>query len=250
MSALEAAIADTGALIVQLEKYRRGAAADAVAAVRDALALGDAARRLHRRDALDDAEAGRLLAAARAVTERLHAVLRAVREEPAYRAAVAAHRAGDQRALGATIPAVFAHVVGAPAPPDLFVGVPWRRRGRPAPPADVAAEVARLRDAGLPAAADDLAPGQDAALPAVALEPVAPDEVVVLRLPAGTIPLPVYRIETTGEHLVYTARLRAAFHVRLAAEPGDEQERVELDFAAYRAELASALAATGVSIEG
>ncbi|HZP43223.1 MAG TPA: hypothetical protein VFD84_17175, partial [Candidatus Binatia bacterium] len=63
MSALEAAIADTGALIVQLEKYRRGAAADAVAAVRDALALGDAARRLHRRDALDDAEAGRLLAA-------------------------------------------------------------------------------------------------------------------------------------------------------------------------------------------
>src|SRR5206468_3705568 len=80
-----------------------------------ALALGDEARRLHRRDALDAAGAARLLAEARALAERLRALLDEVRAGPDYRAAVAAHRAGDRAALARLLPAIFAGLELAPA---------------------------------------------------------------------------------------------------------------------------------------
>src|SRR5437870_2399153 len=92
---LEAAVADTGALLVRAQKYRRGAGPEGSALAREALALGDAARRLHRRDALDAAAATRLLDEAHALAARLRALIAAVREAPEYRAAVAAHAAGD-----------------------------------------------------------------------------------------------------------------------------------------------------------
>jgi len=250
VSELEAAIADAGALIVRLAKYRRAAAPDAVAAIRDALAVGDAARRLHRRDTLGDAAAADLLARARALTDRLHALVRSARESASYRAAVAAHAAGDQRALARALPEVFVGLVPVNDVPELFTSVAWRRRGRPEPARDVAAAIVHLRDEGLPAEADDLAPGQDPDLPAIVLDAVRPpDELIVLRLPAGTTPHPVYRIEATGEHLVYARRLRTPFRVRVGHDLGDEQARVELDVAAYRADLAAALGAAAVPVD-
>ena len=67
MTELESAIADTGALLVQVQKYRRGTEPEGAALARDAMALGDAARRLHRRDALETAAVTALMAEAHAL---------------------------------------------------------------------------------------------------------------------------------------------------------------------------------------
>ena len=116
---LESAIADSGALVVRAQKYRRGAGPEGAALLGAALALGDEARRLHRRDALDAAAAAPLLAEARALAERLQALLAEVRAGVDYRAAVVAHRAGDRATLVRLLPAIFAGLEPAPAPGDL-----------------------------------------------------------------------------------------------------------------------------------
>jgi hypothetical protein len=250
VSELEAAIADSGALLVRLQKYRQARDPESAALVRDALALGDEARRLHRRGALDEAAARRLLAHARGLVAHLGARLAAIRDATAYRAAVAALATGDQATLARRLPEIFVGVEATAEPPDLFVPVPWRHRGRPRPPAEVAAEVARLAEDGLPAEGDDLAPGTDPALPAVVLHDTPPaDEPVLFRLAPAALPLPVYRLAETGEYLVYAPSLRAPLVVRIAARPPDQQERLEFDFAAYRDELAAALTAAGVRVE-
>ena len=138
---LESAIADSGALVVRAQKYRRGAGPEGAALLGAALALGDEARRLHRRDALDAAGTARLLAEARALAERLRALLDEVRAGPDYRAAVAAHRAGDRAALARLLPAIFAGLEPAPAPGDFFAALAWLRRGRPRPAEEVVGEV-------------------------------------------------------------------------------------------------------------
>src|SRR5439155_1551428 len=102
---LESAIADTGALVVCAQKYRRGTGPEGAALLGAALALGDEARRLHRRDALDAAGAARLLAEARALAERPRALLAEVRAGADYRAAVAGHRAGGRARLARLRPA-------------------------------------------------------------------------------------------------------------------------------------------------
>jgi len=252
VSELESAIADTGALMVRARKYRRGAAAEGDRLAREALALGDAARRLHRHEALDAAAARRLLAAARALAGELRALIAAVRDAPEYRAAVAAYAAGDRHALAPLLPAVFVGLEPVEVG-DLFAPVIWLQRGRLRPAEELAAEVAALRGTGLAAAGDDLSPGADAELPAVALSDVAPDEPVVLRLPPGTVDGPVHRLVEAGDYLVHVPRLRAAPVVRLARRLElDEQLRVEIapaDWARHREALAAALALAGVPVE-
>jgi hypothetical protein len=244
---LETAIADAGALLVRLEKYRAGQTPAGEALRREALALGDDARRLHRRGALDDPQVTRLLAETQALGTRLGAAVRAVHESDLYRRAAAAHAAGDQATLARTVPELFAGVEPVPAPPDLHVAVPWRRRNRPLPPTALGAEIARLGAEGVEAEGDDLTPGTDPALAAVTLKAEPPaDEPVVLRF--ARIELPVYLLSEPGDFLVYTPRLRAPFVVLLAPDAGDEQPRVEIDFARWRAELRAALGARGVPV--
>jgi hypothetical protein len=251
---LETAIADTGALLVRAQKYRRGAGPEGAALLREALALGDAARRLHRQEALDAAAARRLLAGAHALAERVRTLLAAIREAPVYRAAAAAHAAGDQVRLAQALPAIFAGLEAAVSPPALFHPVAWLRRGRPREVADIVAEVTQASVTGLVAEGDDLSPGADAELPAVTLAGERPaDEPVALRLPAATLPAPVYRLADTGEYLVYVPRLRAPLAALLSPELRiDEQLRVEsapADYERYRADLRAALAAAGVTVE-
>jgi hypothetical protein len=247
---LETTIADTGALLVRLRKYRDGNGPETETLFRSAMRLGDEARRLHHREALDGAAAERLLADAQALVGELQRFLTRIHHGPAYRAAVAAHAAGDQAALAEALPAVFAGLEPVAAPPDLYAAVAWRRRGRPRPALEVAAEIARLEADGLVPEGDDLTPGTDPELPAVGLQDTPPaDEAVVLRLAAGTIPLRVYRLAEIGDYLVYGRRVRVPLAVRLAAGPGEAQERLELDFAAYRAALASTLTAAGIAVE-
>ena len=251
---LESAIADGGALVVRAQKYRRGAGPEGAALLGAALALGDEARRLHRRDALDAAAARRLLTEARALTERLRALLAEVRAGADYRAAVAAHRAGDRIALARLLPAIFAGLEPAPLPGDLFAALAWLRRGRPRPPEEVLGEVLGARAQGLAGEGDDLSPGADPDLPAVTLRSDAPPaEPLVLRLPAAALPAPVLRLAESGEYLVHAARLPAPFALRLAARlESDEDLRVALapaDYARWRDALARALADAGVPVE-
>ena len=251
---LESAIADAGALVVRAQKYRRGAGPEGAALLGAALALGDEARRLHRRDALDAAGTARLLAEARALAERLRALLDEVRAGPDYRAAVAAHRAGDRAALARLLPAIFAGLEPAPAPADLFAALAWLRRGRLRLAEDVVAEVLAARTEGLAGEGDDLSPGADPELPAVTLRSDAlPTEPLVLRLPAAALPAPVLRLVESGDYLVHAARLPAPVALRLAARlETDEDLRVELapaDYARWRDAVARALAAAGVPVE-
>src|SRR5439155_25133075 len=103
---------------------RRGAGPEGAALLGAALALGDEARRLHRRDALDAAGAARLLAEARALAERLRALLDEVRAGPDYPAAVAAHRAAERAALARPLPAIFPGLERPPAPADPLAAPP------------------------------------------------------------------------------------------------------------------------------
>jgi hypothetical protein len=247
---LESAIADVGALVTRAAKYRRGAGPEGDALRREALALGDAARRLHRRGTLDVAAATSLLAEARALGARSAALVGAVRAAPEYRAAVEAYRACDGEALARVLPAIFADLEPVRAAGDVYAPLAWLRRGRLRPAADVVADAL-----GGPAAeGDDLSPGADADLPAIVVALVPPpDEPVVLGVPATAVRAPVHRLAATGELLVHAARLpTAGATVRLAARLMlDEQLRVEVgvdDWTRWRDALAAALAAASVGV--
>ena len=247
---LEAAIADIGALLVRVRKYRRGQTGDGATLLDEALALGDRARRLHRHDALDRAAARGLLTEAAALAARVQGLLSAVRAAAEYRAAVAAYAAGDVAALVAALPAIFAGLEPVPRAPDLFYPLAWRRRGEPRPVAEIVAEVKRCRDEGVVAEGDDLAPGADPELPAVLLLGAAPpDEPVMLRFPSGACGEPVYRLADTGEFLVYAPRLRAPFTVLLRPTFETEDDEDTRAYPAWRAALAVALGAVNVPVE-
>src|SRR5262249_15931577 len=97
--ALETALADAGRLLVEPGKFRASHGRDLAALRSDALALGDRARRLHRERLLDDAAAVSLLHDGDALVERLRVSLAQLRDSPIYRAAAAAHGAGDHATL-------------------------------------------------------------------------------------------------------------------------------------------------------
>ncbi len=249
---LEAAIADVGILLVRLEKYRAGAGAEALALRRRALDLGDRARRLHHLAALDAAAAQALLGDVRALLATLRATLASVWHSAPYRAAVAAHAASDASALVKLLPGIFAGLEPYVPSGDLFYAVPWRRRGRPRPAQELAAEVATLRAEGLAPEGDDLAQGVDPAMPAVALDPKVPDdEIVVLRLPRTAIPDATFQRVQGGEVLVYCPRLRAPMAVRLREELDADalEDAGGLDYAPYRAAVWAALAAAGIPVD-
>ena len=253
VSELESAVADVGALLVRAEKYRRATEADGVRLRQHALALGDAARRLHRRDGFDAATVTTLLEEAHALADRLRALVAAVRASAPYRDAVAAHATGDEATLARVLPEIFAGLEPASRRGPLFAPLPWLRRGRLRPVDELTAELVGMARDGLPAEGDDLSRGVDPDLPAVVLGATAPEEPVVLRLAAEDVRGPLHRLAESGEHLVHVPCLRAPLTVVLAADfAPDEQLRVELapeDYARHRDALAAALAAAGIAIE-
>jgi len=247
---LEAAIADVGALLLRVRKYRRGQTGAGATLLGEALALGDRARRLHRHDALDPDAARVLLAEAEALGRRGRELLSAARAAPEYRAAVAAHAASDVRTLAATLPEIFVGLEAVSGSPELFYPLAWQRRGKPRPVAEVVAEVKRCQEDGLPAEGDDVAPGTDPELPAVLLlaEPPA-DEPVVLRCAASTRGQALYRLTDTGEFLVYAPRLRVPLTVVLRRIPADEDDDAAPVDPAWHTALRAALTAAGVPVE-
>jgi hypothetical protein len=251
VSELEAAIADTGALLVQAQKYRRAADEEGTALARDTLALGDRARRLHRHGTLAPESAATLLAEARELHRRARTFLASIHDAPEYRAAVTAYASGDQVTLRNILPGIFADLAPADSPAALFHPVAWLRRGRLRPIADVTADIVALTTTGLTAEGDDLSPGRDTALPAITLSAAPPpEEAVVLRLAAPTIP--IYRLDEGDEYLIYTPNVRITPEAILADQlPTDEQLRVEIspnDYKRYRDDLRVALIAAGVNV--
>jgi hypothetical protein len=249
---LESAIADVGALLVRAQKYRRGAGPEGEALARDALAVGDAARRMHRRETLDDAAARTLLGEAHRVGEALRALVDAVRADARYARAVAAHRAGAAAVLAPLLPEIFAGLEPV-SPGYLYTAARWLHRARLRPPGDVAAEIAAVGRDGIPGEGDDLSPGADAELPAVVLHAtVPPDEPVAVRIgPLSGVPL--HRLVHGGEILAHAARVVAPPVTVVAASlADDEQLRVEIrpeEWRRFRAALTAALADAGVPVE-
>ena len=250
VTALEAAIADTGALLVRAERYRAGAGAEGAALAREALLLGDEARTLHRHGRLDADASGALLARVRALGARITALLANVQAAPEYDAAMAAVAAGDRAEVLRLLPLVFVGLAPTRTPPVLYHALAWRRRGRPRAVPDLVAEVLSARDEGLMPEGDDLSRGADARLPAVVLLDTPPlDEPVVLRLDSARVGREALRLGDTGEYLVHVRSLRALAGVRVADElPADELEASPTDYGRFRAELVGALAGAGVSV--
>jgi len=249
---LEGAIADMGLLLVELEKFHvaPGSSGDALRA--EALRLGDRARRLHRSGTLDDPATAVLVRDAGDVVRRLRRSLRDIRDAADYRAAVVAHRTGDHTALAALLPALFVGLDPVGQPPALFHPVAWLRRNRPRPPADLAADVARMRHAGLVAAGDATGWGSDPELPAVQLLTAPPaGDPIALRFDPGTLPPAIFRLRDTDEYLVHVPVLRAPFAAVVPAtlDP-DELGEISLDHPHYRGLLLEALESISVPIHG
>lgn len=247
---LAAEIADAGALVARLERYRAGTSASALALRAAAFAVGDRARRGHHQSTLDADTAIPLLAEAQAVVRDLRAALDAIRSAPDYAAAVAAHAAGDMATLAVLLPTIFAGLELVDHPCDLYQPVVWRQRNRPLAADVVADAITALAADGIPAPIDDLAPGADPDLPAVALADTPPDgEAVVLRLTAADLPAPLCRVTDTGEILVHSAPLRVPFCVLLRTTlTDDEVERTPVDWQPWRRALRAALRARGLTV--
>jgi hypothetical protein len=249
VTALETAIADLGALIVQVDKFRAGDADDARALRAACLAMGDRARRAHRRGALDEALARELLADAEAARTSLAGWLGRVRHSAPYRAAVAALAAGDDAVLRASLATLYAGVAVAPAPDALFHQVAWQRRGRPRPAADVARELARLRADGLPGDGDAEAPGVDPALPGVLFHREPPPGAPVFLALRGDACPPWVLALPTGDVVVPGAIVRVPFVVATADPDAEDLDAWTLDPLAFRDELVAALRAEGVPLD-
>jgi hypothetical protein len=248
VAALESALADLGTLLVQMDKFRAGAGDDARALRAACLAIGDRARRAHRHGGLDEVLAVELRADTEAARAGLARWLDGMRRSDLYVRSTAALARGDLATLRGTLPALFAGTRAEPPPPALFHPVAWQRRGRPRPPADIADELGRWREDGLPGDGDVAAPGVDPALPGVSLlatPPVgAPLHLVIAE---RDCPPWVLRLEATGDVVVPGERLRVPFAVALA-DPDDDLDAWTLDPVALRRDLAAALAARAIPL--
>jgi len=250
VSALEESIADLGTLLVQMDKFRAAEAADARALRTACLGIGDRARRAHRHGMLDAALASEIGADAGTARAALERWLADVRTSPVYRRAVEAFDGGDSDGLGASLGELYAGAVVTDPPPVLFHPVAWQRRGRPRPAMDVADELARLRDDGLPSESDVATAGVDPALPGVILQPARPPGApIYVTLRHDARPSWVLALSASGDLIVPGARFHTPFAVGLAEVDEDELDAWTLDPATYRRELAAALVARAVPID-
>ncbi len=245
---LEVCIADAGALLVQLGRYRARDGA-AVAGLRPAaLALGDRARRAHH-DGTLAAVADALLADAEGLVAGLREALRAIRSGPEHAAARAAVRLGDRAAIAAAIERLFADVEVVARPPALQQSVPWFRRSRALPPDAVAAAIADIASDGFTPDGDDLAPGRDPELPATVLLPAARvGDPVALRVEAVHLPAPLIRLADGDEHLVHGPPLVVPVTIVVRERlDEDELETTPVDYPRWRDAVLAALAGRGLA---
>ena len=250
IDALEAAIAGLGVYLVQMDKFRAARESQAGALRVACLAIGDRARRAHRHGRLDGPLVRELAEDVAAAAASLCAWLFAVRGSPAHRAAVAALRVGDDTALRALLPDLFAGVAVVEPPPALFHSVAWQRRGRPRPAQELADTLARLREEGIVGDGDAEAPGVDPDLPGVLLHQAPPPGApIYLTLRGAARPTWVLLLSESGDVVVPGVCTRLRFSVGLADAEDEELDAWALDPAAYRGELEAALRRAGLPVD-
>jgi len=250
VSALEVSIADLGALLVQVDKFRAGRGDDARALRAVCLAIGDRARRAHRHGSLDEGLARELHADTTTARASLEQWLAAVRASAPYRAATAALADGDDGALRTSLAALYDGVTVAPAPDALFHPVMWQKRGRPRPAGEIAHEIARLRAEGLPGDGDADATAVDPGLPGVVFHRAPPPGApVYLAVRGDARPAWVLDLTTTGDVVVPGARVRLPFAVALADPDADDLDAWALDPTDFHRDLTAALRAAGVPLD-
>jgi hypothetical protein len=245
---LEATLVDVGTLLVRLGKYRLATQPAAGALRAEAAEAGAAARRLHRQGTLESPAADSLLIRVERIREDLTRLLTTIRDSQDYQAAITAHRQGDAAALTALWPRIFEGVEPGPPPTVAYHPIAWQQRGRPRPPADIAAWVcSQLRD-GLEAVGDDLDPATDPLLPVVSLTVHWPDGApLALRYSGLDLPPPLLHRPEVGEVLLPRTRLRAPALVELAHQSMAVDEWAG-DLATFHAAVAPILTASGLVV--
>lgn len=241
-AALERAITDAATLLLRLEKYQRGAAADVTGLRRALDRAGARARRSHR--AADDETLAAIAAETHTLVRSLAAILAEVHEGAAYRAAIAAHRRGEYAALRPLLTRIFSGLAPAPQTGPAFAPVPWNGRRGPRSPDEVVAALRETRRTGLSATDDALELGLDPALPAVRLLSTFPDGApVALRCDLADV-APHALVTRTGAVLIHARSLRVPFEVVFRVERDAVDEWLD-DPVAYHARLAPRLEAAG-----
>lgn len=251
VSALEEAIADLGALLVQMDKFRAARAGDARGLRAVCLAIGDRARRAHRHGQLGASLAREISADAGAARVALAAWLATVRGSTSYQHAVAALGGADDRSLQDALLEIYDGVTVVEPPTALFHPVTWQRRGRPRPANEVAQDLARLRTEGLLGDGDPGAPGVDPSLPGVVLFPGPPPGApIYLTLRGPARPPWVLALAATGDLVIPGARAILPFAVALADPEDADLDAWNLDPVAHRRGLELALRAAGLPLDG
>jgi hypothetical protein len=249
-AAVEAQTAEIGRLAGEGDRYRLVRLGGAPALLDESLALAREARRLHRRRPDDAAAIAAIAQRLGTVVSRYAALIQTACTTDEYVAAVAAWRAGDGLALARLIPAVFAEVGLAVVGDFLYHPIPVMGHGnRPIDPATVAARAVTESEDGLTPAEPGSGTASDEALRAILLYPVwsSVDSPVALRLRAGAVSVPFFRLRDANEILVYAPRLSTKFDIAVAATIPDQERwpEVGVDYVEYRDALAAALAAAG-----
>lgn len=246
---VEDLVAEIGLLAGAAECYHAIRSGEGPALLNRGLTLAAAARDLYRQRPSDIAATASLTPALRQVADRYRSLLQMARGATAYRRAVAAWQAGDASGLRDAIPAVFADVdLTTTPPPWLYYPVAIMRRNRMAPIQELADEITTLAVHGIPAGEPGNAPATDDALRAVVVYDTWPaiDTPVALRLDGTTIALPLFRVATSGELLIYAERILASSRILLAASPdADCWPDMGIDYEAFRTALAAALTQRG-----
>ncbi len=249
VSALEAAVADLGTLLMQVERYRAGTAPDGLALRREVLDLGDRARRLLRRDALTPAAAEELLETTRSLAARLRALHAAVTQGALYGEARRAFAAGDHQRLAQLLPEIFSGLAALAPPARLYHPLAVTRRGKPVAIA-VAIERARtLLAEGLPAGGDDLTAGRDDTLQAVVFthDPPRGESVALACDGVALGNATILQLVDTEEYLIYAPIVRLPFTIVFPPLAPDDEPEHAFD-PSFRAALAAAFAAAGLTV--
>lgn len=241
---LEGQVAEIGILAGEAERYRSIRAGEGPALLNQSLALAATARNLYRHRPSDVGATTTLTVELRAIADRYRSLLQAARAAPAYRQAVAAWQAGDASTLRLAIPGVFADVELLPGTDPLYYPVAVTRRSRLVPVSELADLIAALSGDGIPAGEPGSTPATDDALQAIVLYDSwsALDTPVALRLDGTTIALPLFRLGTSGELLIYTERLIASTRPLLARSAArDRWPDMGTDYGEFRLALTKAL---------
>jgi len=251
--ALEAAVAELGALYATARGFTALQARAEGELLPQVTALSSRLRRLVRRAELTDAAIELIARELLAAGSQWHLELQRVRDSTAYQRAVAALRADAQATLAELIPQVFADLrVIVPAPTLYFPVSPSSGRRRPggspflSPPA-CADRLLQMVAEGLDPDASEEWWDQDLPSLTCAGTPAALESPIALCLASEHVRVTVFGAADGAMRRVFTRHLRGPLSITLAADATDERWEAYADsYRAFRDALHAELGRRGV----